>query len=78
MLAAMVPAIAAMLPGVELNASLAMVPLLNVSLVSKEMMAGTWHWQYILLIFGSACLYAAVALTATVWMFRREEVLFRS
>jgi sodium transport system permease protein len=78
MLAAMVPAIAAILPGVELNAFLAMVPLLNVSLACKEMMGGTWHWHYILLIFGSACLYAAVALTATVWMFHREEVLFRS
>jgi sodium transport system permease protein len=78
MLVAMLPATAALLPGVELNAPLAMVPLLNVSLVCKEMMAGTWHWHYIVLIFGSACLYAAVALAATVWMFRREDVLFRS
>jgi sodium transport system permease protein len=78
MLVAMVPAIAAILPGVELNASLAMVPLLNVSLVCKEMMAGIWHWNYIVLIFGSACVYAAAALAATIWMFHREEVLFRS
>lgn len=78
MLVMIVPAIAAMLPGVELNASLAVVPLLNVSLVCKEMISGTWHWNYILLIFGSACVYAAAALAATVWMFHREEVLFRS
>ena len=78
MLVVIVPAIAAMLPGVDLNASLAVVPLLNVSLVCKEMISGTWHWNYILLIFGSACLYAAAALAAAVWMFHREEVLFRS
>jgi len=78
MLVVIVPAIAGMLPGMELNASLAVVPLLNVSLVCKEMISGTWHWNYILLIFGSACLYATAALAAAVWMLHREEVLFRS
>jgi sodium transport system permease protein len=77
-LVAVVPTVVAMLPGVDLNASLAVVPLLNVSLVCKEMISGTWHWNYIVLIFGSACLYATAALAATVWMFHREEVLFRS
>ncbi len=78
MFIAIVPAMAAMLPGLDLNVSLALVPLANVSLACKEMMAGIWHWNYLLLIFGSACLYAVVALAATVWMFHREEVLFRS
>jgi len=73
-----VPTVIAMLPGVDLNASRAIVPLLNVSLVCKEMMAGIWHWNYLLLIFGSTCLYAVGALAATIWMFHREEVLFRS
>ena len=77
-LVAAVPTVIAMLPGVDLNASLAVVPLLNVSLVCKEMLSGTWHWNYVLLIFGSACLYAFAALAATVRMFHREEVLFRS
>ncbi len=78
MMIVIMPTAAAMLPGVELNASFALVPLLNVSLACKQMMAGIWHWNDLLLIFGSACLYAAVALAATVWMFHREEVLFRS
>jgi sodium transport system permease protein len=78
MIVVIMPVVAAILPGVELNASLATVPLLNVSLVCKEMMVGNWHWNYILLIFGSTCVYAATALAATVWMFHREEVLFRS
>jgi sodium transport system permease protein len=73
-----VPTIPAILPGTELNFKLALVPLMNVSLACSEMMQGLWHWNYILLIFGSACVYAGVALTATVWMFHREEVIFRS
>jgi sodium transport system permease protein len=77
-LVAMLPTVVAMLPGMDLNASRAVVPLLNVSLICKEMMAGTWHWNYILLIFGSTCLYAAAALAVAIWMFHREEVLFRS
>jgi sodium transport system permease protein len=78
MLVAVVPAVVGMMPGVELNTSFALMPVLNVCLACKEMMAGTWHWNYIVLIFGSACLYAAAALAITVWMFHREEVLFRS
>jgi sodium transport system permease protein len=78
MLVATMPTIVAIVPGIELNAKLVMVPIINVCLACKEMMAGTWHWNYLLLIFGSACLYAIAALAATVWMFHREEVMFRS
>jgi sodium transport system permease protein len=73
-----VPAVAAVLPGVELNARLALIPVLNVSLVSKEIFSGTYHWNYIALIFGSMCFYAALALAAAVAMFNRESVLFRT
>lgn len=72
------PAVIGMLPGVELNARLALVPILNVSLVSKELVSGVWHWDLIALIFGSTCLYAAVALGLAVKMFNREDVIFRS
>jgi len=72
------PAMMGMLPGVELNARLALVPILNLALVSKELVSGVFHWNYIALIFGSTCLYAAVALAACVRMFNREQVLFRT
>ena len=73
-----IPTLPALLPGTELNAKLALVPLTNVSLACGEMMSGIWHWNYILLIFGSASVYAALALAAAVWMFHREGVIFRS
>ena len=72
------PAMMGMLPGVELNARLALVPILNIALVSKELVSGVFHWQYLALIFGSTCVYAAAALAFCVHLFNREEVLFRT
>jgi len=73
-----IPAIAAMLPGIDLNAKLALVPILNVSLLCKELVIGTYHWNLIAIIFISTCAYASVALFLAVKMFQRESVLFRS
>ena len=72
------PAAIGMLPGVELNARLALIPILNVSLASKELVSGVWHWHYLALIFGSTCLYAGIALGLAVKMFNREDVIFRT
>ena len=77
MIVVIMPAVIGMLPGIELNARLALVPILNLSLVCKEMLSGTWHWNYIGLIFGSTCIYAALALAWAVRMFKREDVIFR-
>jgi len=71
------PAIVSVLPGVELNAGLSFVPVLNTSLVCKEIVSGTYHWNYIALIFVSSCAYAAAALWAAIRLFQREDVLFR-
>jgi sodium transport system permease protein len=74
----LIPAIAAVLPGIELTPKLALIPILNVSLLCKELVAGTYHWNYIALIFLSTCLYAGAALFLAVKMFQRESVLFSS
>src|SRR5712691_797294 len=78
MIIVVLPAVAALLPGVELNAALALVPVLNTSLISKEIVAGTYHWNYVALIFASSCVYAAAALAIAVKLFQREDVLFRT
>jgi sodium transport system permease protein len=78
MVVVVLPAVAAVLPGVELNTTLALVPVLNTSLVSKEIMSGTYHWNYIALIFASSCIYAAAAIAIAVKLFQREDVLFRT
>ena len=73
-----IPAVASLLPGVELTPKLAMIPILNTSLVCKEIMTGTYHWNSIALIFVSTCVYAGVALFLAFKTFQRESVLFRS
>lgn len=73
---AFIPAIVGMLPGVELNAGLAVVPVLNVSLVAKEVLTGTFPWANIAIAFASTCVYAAIGLSAAVSQFRKESVLF--
>jgi sodium transport system permease protein len=72
----LIPAIAAVLPGLELTPKLAVIPILNASLLCKELVTGTYHWNYIVLIFLSTCVYAGVALFLAVKMFQRESVLF--
>jgi sodium transport system permease protein len=77
MFVVIIPAVCAMLP-IDLDAKLALVPILNASLLCKELVTGTYHWNYIAIIFSSTCVYAAVALYLAVKMFQREDVLFRS
>ncbi len=72
------PGVVGMLPGIELSARTALIPILNLSLVCKEMLSGVWHWGYIGLIFGSSSVYAAAALGLAVRMFQREDVIFRT
>jgi len=73
-----IPAVASIMPGVELNPKLALIPILNTSLVCKEIITGTYHWNSIAMIFASTCVYAAVAIFLAVKTFQRESVLFRS
>ena len=78
MIAVVLPAVAALLPGVELTPALALVPVLNTSLVGKEIVTGTYHWNLIALIFLSSSAYAGVAIAIAVKLFQREDVLFRT
>jgi sodium transport system permease protein len=73
-----IPAVASIMPGVELTPKLALIPVLNTSLVCREIITGTYHWGSIVMIFFSTCVYAAAALFLAVKMFQREDVLFRS
>ena len=73
----LIPAVISVLPGADLNFALSLVPVLNTSLVSKEIVSGTYHWNFIALIFASSCVYAAAALWIAIRLFQREDVLFQ-
>jgi len=74
----LLPALAALLPGVELTPGLALVPILNVALASKALVSGIFDWGALALIFGSTSVYAGIALALAVRMFGRESVIFRT
>jgi sodium transport system permease protein len=78
LMAFILPSGVALLPGIELNIFLALIPVVNVALVCKEMLSGVWHWGLIGVIFGSTALYASIALAIADRMFRREDVIFRT
>lgn len=72
------PGVLGMMPGIELSWKTAFVPILNISVLSKVLMGGTYPWVYIAAIFGMTCVYAAIAIAWAVRMFNREDVLFRT
>lgn len=72
------PAVVSMLPGVELGPKLALVPILNIALVTREVLTGNYPWGSIAFVFVSTAVFAAIALSAAVHMFNREDVLFRA
>jgi sodium transport system permease protein len=78
LIVAILPAAAGGLPGVEMNYRLALIPIFNVSVISKEILAGVFHWNHIVLVFGVMGVYAILAVVAAVAIFKRESVLFRT
>ncbi len=72
------PAGAGLIPGIELTAGLALVPIVNVSLLSKSILGGEPFLGYFLLSLLSCVAFAGVCLALCVAMFQREGVLFRN
>lgn len=71
------PAFVSMVPGVELNYQMALIPIVNISLIIKNAIAGTIEWKYVVTAFLSLFALASVALFFAKKWFEREEVLFR-
>ncbi|MCX6831985.1 MAG: ABC transporter permease [candidate division Zixibacteria bacterium] len=71
------PAFVSMVPGVELNYQMALIPVVNISLIIKNAIAGTIEWNYVITAFMSLFALAALALYFAKRWFEREEVLFR-
>ncbi len=72
------PVALAMMPGVELDGTWAMVPLTNTSLAIKELIKGTMDYTLLVLILASTTILAGLLLGFCTWWFRREDVLFRN
>jgi sodium transport system permease protein len=78
MFVVILPAMVTFIPGIELNWGLALVPIINTSLATREVLMGTFHWAQIGLIFASTFIYASFSIFVTKRLFEKEDVLFRT
>ncbi len=72
-----VPAMASIVPDVELTYKMALIPVLNVSLLLKQGLAGTMDGGILAFTMFVNLTLAAFCLYLVTRMFRRESVLFR-
>ncbi len=72
------PAIIGTLPGMELNAVTALIPVLNVSLASKDIIAGVMDPLYMTEVYASLFGFAGLAIFWCVKWFNRESTIFRN
>jgi len=71
------PSFIGFIPGLKLNLKMALIPVVNVSLIIKEAISGTVQWPLVVVAFVSTLLLAALSLYFSKKWFEREEVLFR-
>jgi sodium transport system permease protein len=77
-IAVVAPVAIGVMPGVELSWQTALVPVLNVSLATKDVVSGTINPIYVGLTYLSLFALAAIGVSFCVYWFSREETLFRT
>jgi sodium transport system permease protein len=77
MMAILFPAFISFLPGMKMSYKIALIPIVNISVLMKDTMFGTVAVEYVLTTVGFTILLAVGALLFTRTWFKRESVLFR-
>lgn len=77
-IAIIVPAAIGMIPGITMNFKTALIPVLNVSLATKEIVAGTMNAGHMVAVYVSLIFFALVSLYGSVMWFNRESTIYRS
>jgi sodium transport system permease protein len=72
-----IPVMLAIMPGTELDPLTAMIPVLNVSLATKEIIAGTIKPMLLLEVYVTLFALAALSLWGCTKWFNREQTVFR-
>lgn len=67
------PAVIGFLPGIELNFTTAMIPIINIVLATKELAAGTLDYVYLFISAGVMCSIAAAAVFISYRQFEKEN-----
>ena len=74
----MFPALLPVIPGIEFNSGIAVVPVAGPALLFRALLMEEANAKDVFLVFATTILYAGVALAWTTSIYRREDVLFRS
>jgi sodium transport system permease protein len=72
-----IPAALGMIPGIEYNAVTAIIPVINITLATKEIIAGTIHLPYYLLTVVSLIGLAAISVVFCTRWFGKESNILR-
>lgn len=72
-----VPVLIGLFPGIKLTGVTALIPVLNVSLATKEIISGTIQTGLLVEVYVSLFVLAAAGLYFCAQWFKREEVIFR-
>lgn len=67
------PAMVGFFPGVELNEVTALIPVVNIVLATKELIAGTLEWHLVAMAFGVMVLLAVIAILLSYRKFENEN-----
>jgi sodium transport system permease protein len=72
-----IPVFIGLFPGIKLTTTTALIPMLNVSLATKEIISGTIKTGLLMEVYLSLFVLAALSLVFCAQWFKREEVIFR-
>ena len=72
-----VPLFLSLGPGMEIDHATALMPLINVGLLTKEILAGSVEPIYFIETFFSLLFFAAVGIKFSVYWFNKENTIFR-
>lgn len=73
-----IPAVIGLMPGIELNLGTALIPILNVTLATKDIVAGTINYGLLALVFVSLISLAGLGIFLSVRSFSSESNIVKS
>ena len=66
------------LPGFELNLGFALIPIVNFSLMMRDIMLNNYNLNYLIIILGSTLALDFITVYISIKLFNRENILFRT
>lgn len=78
MLLSLAPGVLALMPGLELTTWLAVTPLINIVVLTRDLLDGRVAGSLSLMVLGSSVGYAAIALSVAARIFGTDSVLYGS